>query len=249
MASDRTAPASSVAPVDLSAERARSSRRWQFYLVIAIAFGLPILSSLVVFFGHRTLHAATPGRTIVGVVFQLIGLTSLYLVLRHQKRSLSDIGVRWPMRLDEVGHAFGLFFGAFPVGLAVAIVLFAIYHALGHPLYRTFNDAALFGTRITGWTVLYVFLNPFHEELIVRGFLITEMEHFYKNTALAVFVSVFLQSSYHLYQGLAPAILHASTFLLFSIYFVKKRRILPVVMAHMLLDVSALMVYAHRLAK
>ncbi|HTR25213.1 MAG TPA: CPBP family intramembrane glutamic endopeptidase [Terriglobales bacterium] len=249
MASDFTAPAPSLAPAQSPSAPTPSSRKLQFCLVIAIAFGMPVLSSLIVFIGHRTLRAATPGRTILGVIFQLVGLLCLYLVLRYQKRGLSDIGVRFPMRIDEVGHAFGLFLGAFPVGFAVGIVLLAIYYALGHPLHRTFNDSALFGTHITGWTVLFVLLNPFHEELIVRGFLITEMEHFHRNTALAVFVSVFLQSSYHLYQGLVPAILHASTFLLFSIYFVKTRRILPVVMAHMFLDVSALMVYAHRLAK
>jgi len=203
----------------------------------------------MVFFGHRTPHAATPGRTLLVVIFQVVGLSCLYLVLRYQKRSLRDIGVKLPIPIQEIGHAFALFFGALPLAIAVGIVLFVIYYAAGHPFHRTFNDTALFGTRITIWTVLFVYLNPFHEELIVRGFLITEMEHFYKNTGLAVFVSVFLQSSYHLYQGLAPAILHASTFLLFSLYFVKTRRILPVVVAHLFMDVSALMIYAHRLAK
>jgi membrane protease YdiL (CAAX protease family) len=135
------------------------------------------------------------------------------------------------------------------VGIVVGLVVFGVYAAFGHQMHRTFNDSALFGGRITAWTVLFVLLNPFHEELIVRGFLITEMEHFYNNTALAVSVSVLVQSSYHLYQGLALALVHASTFLLFSIYFVRTRRILPVVMAHMFLDVSALTLYARHLAK
>lgn len=222
------------------------SRKVQFFLVIAIAFALPILSSLIVFFGHRPLHAATPGRTLATVIFQLISLLCLYVALRYQKRNLKDIGVRLPMRIAEVGHSFGLFFGAFPAALAVIILLYAVF---GHSIQRTFNDSALFGNHIALTTVLFVFLNPFHEELIVRAFLITEMEHFYKSTALAVFVSVFIQSSYHLYQGLPAALIHASTFLLFSIYFVRTRRILPVIMAHMFLDVSALALYARHLTK
>jgi membrane protease YdiL (CAAX protease family) len=153
------------------------------------------------------------------------------------------------MRIAEVGHSFALFFGAFPVGLVVGLLLFGIYAMFGHQAFRKFNDSALFGDHISIWTVLFVLLNPFHEELIVRGFLITEMEHFYNNTALAIFVSVLIQSSYHLYQGLAAALLHASTFLLFSIYFVRARRILPVVLAHLFLDVSALAIYARHLAK
>ncbi|MFY9674149.1 MAG: CPBP family intramembrane glutamic endopeptidase [Terriglobales bacterium] len=227
----------------------RSSRKLQCWLVLTVAFALPIISSLIVFFGHRTLHAATPRRMFIAVVFQLTGLACLYLVLHVQKRGLRDIGVELPMRITEIGHSFALFFGAFPIGFVVAIALLAVYGALGHDWQRSFNDAALFGNRISIWTVVFVLLNPFHEELIVRGFLITEMEYFYNNTALAVFVSVLVQSSYHLYQGLAPAILHASTFLLFSIYFVRTRRILPVVIAHMFLDVSALSLYARHLAK
>ena len=234
---------------DLVVPAGQRSRKLQFYLVVAIAFALPIISSLVVFFGHRPLHAATPRRTLAAVIFQLISLLCLYVALRYQKRSLRDIGVRLPMRIAEVGHSFALFLGAFPVGFVVGILLFAVYAAFGHSIQRTFNDSALFGSHISIMTVLFVFLNPFHEELIVRGFLITEMEHFHKSTALAVFVSVFVQSSYHLYQGLPAALLHASTFLLFSIYFVRTRRILPVVMAHMFLDVSALALYARHLAK
>jgi membrane protease YdiL (CAAX protease family) len=222
------------------------SRKVQFFLVIAIAFALPILSSLIVFFGHRPLHATTPGRMLAAVIFQVIGLSCLYVALRYQQRSLKDIGVHLPMRIAEVGHSFALFFGAFPAALAVIILLYAVF---GHAIERPFNDSTLFGNHITLTTVLFVLLNPFHEELIVRAFLITEMEHFYKSTALAVFVSVFIQSSYHLYQGLPAALIHASTFLLFSCYFVRTRRILPVVMAHMFLDVSALALYARHLAK
>ena len=225
------------------------SRKVQFYVVLTVAFAIPILSSLAVLLGHRTLHTAPPHAFIRVVLYQVCGLLCLYLALRYQKRSLKDIGVRLPMRITEVAHSFALFFGAFPLAIVVGLVLVGVYAMFGHQAYRPFNESALFGSHITIWTVLFVLLNPFHEELIVRGFLITEMEHFYNNTALAVFVSVLIQSSYHLYQGLAAALLHASTFLLFSIYFVRTRRILPVVMAHMFLDVSALAIYARHLPK
>ena len=249
MASDLTLTPPLYPPPQSPIPSGQRSRKLQFYLVVAIAFALPILSSLIVFFGHRPLHAATPRRTLAAVIFQLISLSCLYAALRYQKRSLKDIGVQIPMRIAEVGHSFALFFGAYPIGLVVGILLYAAYAAFGHSIQRTFNDSALFGDHISIMTVLFVLLNPFHEELIVRGFLITEMEHSYKSTGLAVFVSVFLQSSYHLYQGLPAALIHASTFLLFSIYFVRTRRILPVVMAHMFLDVSALALYARHLAK
>ncbi|MGA9355264.1 MAG: CPBP family intramembrane glutamic endopeptidase [Terriglobales bacterium] len=227
----------------------RSSRIFQLILVLTVAFGLPILASLLVFFGHRTLHPATQPRTFVAIIFQVIGLSCLALVLKYQKRSFKDIGVRLPMRIVEVAHSFGLFLGVFPVGLVAGLVLVGVYAAFGHQIHPAFDASALFGDHITILTVLFVLLNPFHEELIVRGFLITEMEALYNNRALAIFVSVLIQSSYHLYQGLAPALVHASTFWLFSIYFMRTRRILPVVMAHMFLDVSALAVFARHLSK
>lgn len=248
MDSDSTLPESSSIATTNRVSRP-FSRKIQFYLVLTVAFAIPIVSSFAVFLGHRSLHTATEHAFMRVVVFQIVGLLCLYLALRYQKRSLKDIGVRLPMRITEVGHSFALFFGAFPVGLAVGLALFGIYAVFGHQLHRRFDESALFGGRITAWTVLFVLLNPFHEELIVRGFLITEMEHFYNNTALAIFVSVLIQSSYHLYQGLTLALVHASTFLLFSFYFVRTRRILPVVMAHMFLDVSALALYARHLPR
>jgi membrane protease YdiL (CAAX protease family) len=105
----------------------------------------------------------------------------------------------------------------------------------------------MFGTALGFLPVLYVLLNPFYEELLVRAFLISEMEAIYRGTALAVLASVALQTSYHLYQGLPMALSHIPAFLLFSLYFVRTRRILPVIFAHMLMDVSALAVYFYRL--
>lgn len=225
------------------------SRKLQFYLVLTVAFALPILTSSLVFFGHRNLPVATQGRVLRAVVYEVVGLLCLYAALRYQKRNFTDIGARLPMRIAEVGHSFALFLGAFPLAVIVFLAVFAVYAALGHQVHRTFTDSALFGSRVTLLTVFWVFLNPFYEELIVRGFLITEVEHFYGSTALAIFVSVVLQSFYHLYQGLPAALVHASTFLLFSIYFVRNRRILPVVVAHLFLDVGALALFAHHLPK
>jgi membrane protease YdiL (CAAX protease family) len=244
MVADSAAPeSSSVSAIS------RGSRIFQLILVLTVAFALPLIGSLLVFFGRRTLHPATQPRTLVAVIFQVIGLSCLALVLKYQKRSVKDIGVRLPMRIVEVAHSFGLFLGAFPVGLVAGLVLVGVYAALGHQIHPAFNASTLFGNHITILTVLFVLLNPFHEELIVRGFLITEVEALYNNSALAIFISVLIQSSYHLYQGLAAALLHASTFWLFSIYFVRTRRILPVVMAHLFLDVSALAAFAGHLAK
>ena len=64
--------------------------------------------------------------------------------------------------------------------------------------------------------------------------------------ALAVLVSVAIQAFYHLYQGVPAALGHGATFLVFSLYYLRTRRIAPVVLAHLYMDVGALILTATR---
>jgi hypothetical protein len=50
----------------------RVSRKVQFYLVLTVAFAIPIASSLLVFFGHRTLHTAAERAFKGAVAFQIV---------------------------------------------------------------------------------------------------------------------------------------------------------------------------------
>ena len=60
------------------------------------------------------------------------------------------------------------------------------------------------------------------------------------SSTLAVVLSVFVQFSYHLYYGWGGAISLAFFFLPLALYYVRSRRALPVIVAHGLLDVYAL---------
>ena len=55
------------------------------------------------------------------------------------------------------------------------------------------------------------------------------------SAGVAIVVSVALQMSYHLYQGLANCIVIAVVFTVYSIYY-ETRRIVPAVFAHFLMD-------------
>jgi membrane protease YdiL (CAAX protease family) len=54
---------------------------------------------------------------------------------------------------------------------------------------------------------------------------------------LAVLLSVALQFSYHLYYGWYGAASVSCSFLLFSLYYARTRKALPIVVAHGLIDV------------
>jgi membrane protease YdiL (CAAX protease family) len=226
----------------------RRTRQFLLYGVLAIGFLLPVVTSIGILFGRFRLHDATQTRLLFRVIYQVAGLLSLYFALRYQGRKLKDLGFSIGTWLRDVGHGFGLFLGVLLLSVALYFGLIAFIPWLRGALRPTYDAAALFGTRVTALTVLWaVALNPFHEELLVRAFLITEMEALYHSTLLAVLVSVSLQTSYHLYQGPQAALSHVPTFLVFSWYYVRTRRILPVILAHLLLDASALAIYATHL--
>jgi membrane protease YdiL (CAAX protease family) len=223
------------------------SRKFQLCLVLAVGFLIPFVRSLGIFLGIWDPGPATSYRFVRVIAFELVGLLFLYLVLRYQRRRFREIGLTFAVGLTELWHSFALFFaGLFSSALLYFVVNF-IYVLIGHGLPRPHNSAMVFGTTLSVLPVLFVLLNPFYEELLVRAYLISETEEIYRSTALAVFLSVALQISYHLYQGLPAALSHIPTFLLFSLYFVRMRRILPVILAHMYMDVLALAVYFRHL--
>lgn len=77
------------------------------------------------------------------------------------------------------------------------------------------------------------------EELIVRAFLITEVVELMGQVSLAILASVCFQTLYHLYQGGANALIDAGSFLIGSLYYVRYRRITPLVLSHFFYNLLA----------
>ncbi len=92
-------------------------------------------------------------------------------------------------------------------------------------------------------TFFFGFLNPFFEEIIVRAYLMTEVRQLTGSGAKAVMVSTALQMSYHFYQGVPMALSDGAAFLVFSLYYSKTRRITPVILAHLYMDVLGTLIF------
>lgn len=108
------------------------------------------------------------------------------------------------------------------------------------------NIAAMFPRASLVAMVPFFVLNPFYEELIVRGYLMTEVEELSGSVIAAVMASVVLQTSYHLYQGWLAATLHFVTFLILSIYYTRTRKLLPVLVVHAVFDwIAAIYLFSH----
>jgi membrane protease YdiL (CAAX protease family) len=92
--------------------------------------------------------------------------------------------------------------------------------------------------------VLVQVVNGFFEELIVRGYLMTEVRRLSGSSLFAILCSVAVQVSYHLYQGGPMALSYVGGFMVLAGYYAKTNRILPPILAHIALDLNSLVMYA-----
>lgn len=85
------------------------------------------------------------------------------------------------------------------------------------------------------WLLLIVaaaLANGFAEELVIRGYLLSQLEKLLNSTWQAVLIPTLLFTSYHVYQGIGGTIDVAIYGILMSVAFCTLRRIWPLVLAH-----------------
>ena len=83
------------------------------------------------------------------------------------------------------------------------------------------------------------------EEIVVVGYLLTRLRQMGWSNGRALGASAVLRGSYHLYQGLGGFVGNMVMGLIFGWWFQRTRRVLPLVVAHFLLDVFAFVGYLY----
>lgn len=104
------------------------------------------------------------------------------------------------------------------------------------------------------WTIPVLILaslqNAALEEVVVVGYLMTRLRELRWGPWIILVTSAGLRGTYHLYQGFGPAVGNAAMGLVFGYWFQRTGRVLPLIIAHALLDVVAFvgyLVFADRL--
>lgn len=216
-------------------------RRWIALGVVSfVSFGHFIASSAYYAAGGTVQpESAQHNLRLVGaLISEAASLSVLWYVLSSQGRGWKSIG--WNLKWMDGFQALGLVFGSIIATSILWIPLQLSYHLYsGHYLVPK-SLHGLFGFGISSLSVAFVCLNPFFEELIVRGYLMSELMSLGINGAAAALISVAVQMSYHLYQGFANGIMLVIIFSIFSIYFRRTGRIAPVILAHFCIDAYAL---------
>jgi uncharacterized protein len=95
------------------------------------------------------------------------------------------------------------------------------------------------------YLLLSAFQNGLAEEIVVVGFMLTRLRQLGWSNQRALATSAVLRGSYHLYQGIGGFTGNLVMGLIFGWWFQRTRRVLPLVIAHFLLDAASFIGYLY----
>ena len=189
-----------------------------------------------------TLNPSQSPRPYLDLTYQLLGIffalvpVALALFLLGPLRPALGIDFRHPR--SDLGR------GAVLAAVIGIPGLLLVYGAAQLGLNAQIVPAAL---QPVWWAVPVLILkaveNAVLEEVIVVGYLITRLRQLRLQTWHIVAISAVLRGSYHLYQGFGAFLGNAVMGVVFALYFVRFRRVTPLIVAHTLLDVVAFVGY------
>lgn len=208
----------------------------EFWLVVVVAFGWLIVSSILRGLGVSHQQALTD-RAIVGLFVYEIGIGGVLLAsLKARHWTLQKIGFR--PGLNDTALGLALLVGTNILWAIIFYITWAVSPATVKHMQAT--SEALFGAAIF-WPVVIAasLLNAAFEEIFVAGFVVTALKA-ERGSWFAVNVSVLIRLLYHLYQGQMGVLGALPIGLVYSWFYARTGRLWPVFVAHALQDMAGL---------
>ncbi|WP_136517542.1 CPBP family intramembrane glutamic endopeptidase [Cellulomonas telluris] len=194
-----------------------------------------------------TLNPSRSPRPYLDLTYQLLSIgfallpvaLALYLLSAHGRSAIRRIGLDGARPWRDLGVGVGL---AAVIGIP-GLGLYVAGRALG--ITVEVQAAAL---NAAWWTVPVLVLaalqNALLEEVVAVGYLMERLRDLRWSAPAIVVASALLRGSYHLYQGWGPFVGNVVMGLVFAEYYRRRRRVMPLVVAHTALDVVAFVGYA-----
>jgi membrane protease YdiL (CAAX protease family) len=226
-------------------------------LVLGVSLGYSAVYALVDLIGKLTAHKELSSQTTTLNPSEASGHPWLDLALQLVRIFFGVVPALLALHLLKRGgqaHQTGLrdrrvgFDAAWGAGLAAAIGipglgLYLATRAIG--INTTVIPEAL---PLLWWTVPVLLLsavqNAFLEEVVVVGYLTIRLREISWSLPLVVAASALLRGAYHLYQGFGGFIGNAIMGTVFALFFIRFRRVGPLIVAHAILDSVAFVGYA-----
>jgi len=189
--------------------------------------------------------SATPGRPWLDLAFQLNHILVLVIPALLALYLLNGAGdAARQLGLDRRRPRFDLGTG---IGLAAVIGIPGLGLYLGARQLNLNLTVEAADLTSVWWAapvlILAAAANALLEEVVVVGYLVTRLGQLNWRPWGIVAASALLRGSYHLYQGFGGFVGNAIMGVVFALFFMKTRRVLPLVVAHTLLDVVAFVGY------
>jgi membrane protease YdiL (CAAX protease family) len=211
------------------------------------ALGIELLAMFLLSFALPALSLAVPkGPTppadvfaisvLAGAVIQWFPIGVLYFVLRR-RGGWASIGLT---RIDHVDFLAGLLLWI--ASHFTVIVLGILTRGLGN------NEVEFLPKGLPVWelgvlAVVIAVTAGLVEEILVRGYAQTRLEQLRVPTALIVVIPTALWAVLHIYQGIGPALVIFGLGLVYALWFQRSRRLWPVIIAHVMFDLTTLVYY------
>jgi membrane protease YdiL (CAAX protease family) len=231
---------------------------WEIFSVFAVSLGASGLYALVQLIGSLTATRAlgkqqavlngslAPGRPVLDLFLQLTSIALalapvvlvFYLIAREgETPSVMGFDARHPGQdllrgavLAAVigGSGLGLYLTAFHLGFSLNVVAESLPNVWWRIPVLILNAAQ----------------NGLVEETLVIGYLLRRLDQLGWRPSLAIAFSAILRGSYHLYQGFGGFIGNAVMGVIFALCYRRWGRVMPLVIAHTLIDMGAFIGYA-----
>lgn len=216
----------------------KQERIMELILVLSVAVLPGLFNALFTHLGYIEMDYSANSRQaafFLQILQQLLVLFVFFYVLYRQGKGFKHIGLSFVW--SDIFRGLALLLTAYGFVFIVNIIISIFSFLSGDQLSKLPQNIDIFSSgSISTLLILFLIVNSFFEELIVRAYLITEVEELTNSSILAVILCVVIQTSYHIYQGIIPLITIATIFLVFSIYYVRSKRIMPLVLAHTYLN-------------
>ncbi|SDH94511.1 hypothetical protein SAMN04488693_104151 [Arthrobacter subterraneus] len=177
---------------------------------------------------------------LLGIFFALVPVVLVIFLLTEPGRSaFRRIGFTFSNPKVDFGLGVGL---AALIGVGT-LGVYAAGRALG-------VTTAIIPTALDSywWTVPVLVLSALRhavlEEVIVVGYLFERLRELGWSVPAIIVASALLRGSYHLYQGIGPFVGNVIMGLIFGYAYTRTRRVMPLVVAHALLDIAGFVGFA-----
>lgn len=214
------------------------SARTELGLVLGVAFGVLLISAV----GHLLGALAgdplpPPARHFTDDAFR--GLLQYEAVVLLILGALLRARGWTTARLGLVLRASDVFWGWALVG-AVLLVTGVLGELIPQPPFTRVPSEA---PPSSFWILMVSLVNPVFEEVLLCGYLIGRLAPT-RGVAFAANVSLAIRVACHLYQGASAVVAILPLGLLFTVWYVRTRRLWPLLTAHGVLDALALWEFA-----